>query len=112
MGDPSGFVIDKETLHGKLKELEDVGGTQILLQGGLNPDLPLEFYLDMLRDISRNFPSLHLHAFSPPEIVFISGQFGIGIETLLEKLREAGLKSIPEGAPKFFPIVSGIAIAR
>ena len=96
-GSPDGFVIDKETLYLKLKELEDVGGTQILFQGGLNPDLPLEFYIDMLKDISNNFPNLHLHAFSPPEIVFIAEKFNMEIKGLLEKFQEAGLKSIPGG---------------
>ena len=96
-GDPDGFVIDKKTLHSKLKELEDVGGTQVLLQGGLNPELPLNFYIDMLKDITNNFPNLHLHAFSPPEIAFIAEKTNMEIKDLLKILMEAGLKSIPGG---------------
>ncbi|WP_031479644.1 cyclic dehypoxanthinyl futalosine synthase [Maridesulfovibrio frigidus] len=91
-----GFVISREELGQKLQETVDLGGTQILMQGGHNPDLPLTYYEDMLRFIKENYP-VHIHAFSPPEIVFFSELEGISVEAVLKRLISAGLASIPGG---------------
>ncbi len=94
-GDPDGYVLGSEELEDKLRELKDHGGSGVLLQGGLNPQLPLAYYEDLLRRISAS--GLEAHGFSPPEINFMSRQFGLGLEELLARLMAAGLRSIPGG---------------
>ncbi len=96
-GHPDGYVLTREELAKKIQETIALGGTQILLQGGHNPDLDLTFYEDMLNFIKREFPSIHIHAFSPPEIVYFSEQEGISIEETIARLIKAGLDSIPGG---------------
>ncbi len=96
-GDPEGFVLSKEELAQKIEETLALGGVQILLQGGLHPELPLSFYEDMLRFIKSRFPEIHVHGFSPPEIVHFSQLSGLTIEEVLKRLIEAGLDSIPGG---------------
>ncbi len=96
-GSPEGYVISKEELTGKIEETIALGGTQILLQGGLNPQLPMGFYTGMLAGIKSAFPSMRIHGFSPPEIEFIARQNHITIREALGLLREAGLDSVPGG---------------
>lgn len=96
-GSPDGYVLSFEELGKKIEETIALGGYQILLQGGLNPELSFSFYVDMLKFIKANFPQVHVHGFSPPEIVFFSKKFGFSIKEVLEKLIEAGLDSIPGG---------------
>ena len=95
-GKDGGFVISREELSQKIQETIDLGGTQILMQGGHHPDLPLSFYEDMLRFIKENH-QVHIHAFSPPEVVYWSELNGITIKEVLERLIAAGLASIPGG---------------
>lgn len=95
-GQDGGFVISHEELGEKIQETVDLGGTQILMQGGHNPDLPLTFYEEMLEFIKNNYP-VHIHAFSPPEVVYFSELEGISIEEVLKRLIKAGLASIPGG---------------
>ncbi len=90
-----GYVLSFDELGKKIEETKALGGTQILLQGGLHPDLPLEFYEDMLRFI-KGF-HIHCHGFSPPEIIHFSKISGLGIEDVLKRLINAGLDSIPGG---------------
>ncbi len=90
-----GYVLTREELGKKIEETKKLGGTQILLQGGLHPELPLEFYEDMLRFI-KGF-GIHCHGFSPPEIVHFSSVSGQPIREVLERLIDAGLDSIPGG---------------
>lgn len=92
---PDAYVLDRQTLAAKLKELKDCGGSGVLLQGGLNPQLTLDYYEDLLRFI-RDF-GLAVHGFSPPELIFISKQAGLGIKALLSRFMAAGLTSIPGG---------------
>jgi cyclic dehypoxanthinyl futalosine synthase len=91
-----GYVISRQALHEKIRETLDLGGTQILLQGGMNPDLGLEFYTEMLRDIKHHF-DIHIHGFSPPEIDFIAQTSGLSIAEAITVLKESGLSSIPGG---------------
>jgi cyclic dehypoxanthinyl futalosine synthase len=95
-------------LH-KVQELVDIGGTQILMQGGMNPELPLDWYLDLLRAIKTRFPGVHVHAFSPPEFVefvrFFSPPGSDLREQLLwvmRRLKDAGLDSVPGGGGEIF----------
>ncbi len=91
-----GYVISRDILHDKIQETLDLGGTQILLQGGMNPDLELDYYVELLRDIKENF-DIHIHGFSPPEIVFIAEKSSLPIKETIKVLKEAGLGSIPGG---------------
>ena len=95
-GGKGGYVLSHEALADKIQETLDLGGTQILLQGGMNPDLKLDFYTDMLRFITGNYP-IHVHGFSPPEISFLAEKTGLSIKEILVTLKEAGLSSIPGG---------------
>lgn len=90
------YVISKSELKEKIEETLKLGGTQILLQGGMNPTLDIDYYLDLLRFIKENFP-IHIHGFSPPEIVFLSEKSALSLEKTIKKLTEAGLDSIPGG---------------
>jgi cyclic dehypoxanthinyl futalosine synthase len=96
---PSGYVLGRDELIAKIDELVAIGGTQILLQGGLVPPerLDFEWYCDLLRFIKRAYPNIHLHAFSPPEVWAFSRQFGMPLRDVLLRLQEAGLDTIPGG---------------
>jgi cyclic dehypoxanthinyl futalosine synthase len=91
-----GYVLSFEEIGRKIEELKALGGVQILMQGGHNPYIPFEWYLDLLHYIKRNHP-IHIHAFSPSEVDFFAGRFGMSIETVLRELMAAGLDSIPGG---------------
>ncbi len=91
-----GYVLTHEEIGKKIQETLDLGGTQILMQGGHHPDLPLAWYENMLRYIKLNY-AIHIHAFSPPEIVFWSKMENIPVAEVIERLRKAGLDSIPGG---------------
>ncbi len=90
-----GYVLSFEELGKKIEETKALGGTQILLQGGLHPDLPLSFYEEMVRFIKSY--NIHLHGFSPPEIVHFSKISNLSVKQVLERLIKAGLDSIPGG---------------
>ena len=92
-----GYVLSFEGLGKKIEETISLGGYQILLQGGLHPELTLSFYEEMLSFIRRNYPEIHIHAFSPPEIVHFSKISKLSIKEVLERLIKAGLNSIPGG---------------
>jgi cyclic dehypoxanthinyl futalosine synthase len=90
------YVLGREELAAKIEETLRLGGTQILMQGGHHPGLPLSFYEEMLHFIKSKYP-IHVHAFSPPEIVFFSRLEGIPVARVISRLRLAGLDSIPGG---------------
>jgi cyclic dehypoxanthinyl futalosine synthase len=94
---PEGYVLDTEEILKKVQELIDWGGTTLLMQGGLNPDLPLKFYTDLLREIKKHFPMVQIHSFSAPEIVYLAKIEGLTIEEVINALKDAGLDSIPGG---------------
>jgi cyclic dehypoxanthinyl futalosine synthase len=94
-GDPRGRVLSTEELLQKIRETQALGGTQILLQGGLHPDLPLDFYEAMLRAMKAT--GIHIHGFSPPEICHFSTLFQLSIPEVLRRLQAAGLDSLPGG---------------
>ncbi len=96
-GDPEGYVLEMDTLLDKIRETVDLGGTGILLQGGHNPGLPFEFYEGMLGTFRRHFPEVHIHGFSPPEITFFSKLYKMPLAEVIERLKAAGLGSIPGG---------------
>ncbi len=96
MGHAEGYVHDHETIFAKIQETLDLGGTGVLMQGGLHPDLKIEWYEDLLRGIKERYP-IHLHCFSAPEITNIAEVSGISLRDTIARLRDAGLDSIPGG---------------
>jgi cyclic dehypoxanthinyl futalosine synthase len=92
---PNGSVLSLAELKKKIDETLELGGTQILLQGGLHPDKQLEFYEEMLRFMKTT--SIHIHGFSPPEICHFAAISGLSVPAVIERLRKAGLDSIPGG---------------
>jgi cyclic dehypoxanthinyl futalosine synthase len=96
VGHPEGYVLSREVLGKKLQEVVDAGGVQILLQGGLNPDLPITWYEDTFRWMKSTY-GLGLHALSPEEILFLSRMENLSVATVLERLHAAGLDSVPGG---------------
>ena len=93
--DEGGSILSNEELAQKIEETKSLGGTQILLQGGLHPGKPLEFYEDMLRFMKSM--DIHIHGFSPPEVCHFAGLSGLSIHEVLKRLISAGLDSIPGG---------------
>ncbi len=96
VGHPEGYVLSREQLGEKMQEVVDAGGVQILLQGGLNPELPLRWYEDLFRWIKAEY-KLGLHALSPEEIIHIAGLESLSTREVLERLRAAGMDSLPGG---------------
>ncbi len=107
--DHDAYTLEPETIYTKVAELSAIGGTQILMQGGMNPALPLEWYLDLLSGIKARFPHVHVHAFSPPEFIEFVHFFnppGDSLEAkvrwVMVRLKEAGLDSLPGGGGEIF----------
>ncbi|HYO26409.1 MAG TPA: cyclic dehypoxanthinyl futalosine synthase [Lacipirellulaceae bacterium] len=92
-----GYTLDRETLYQKIAETVELGGDQILLQGGLHPDYKIEWYEELLRDIKQRFPGVNIHGFSPPEIYHFTKVSKLPVRTVLERLQAAGLGSLPGG---------------
>ena len=92
-----GYVLDREVLLEKIEETVALGGDQILMQGGLHPTLPLEWYEELLQDIKRHFPQVNVHGFSPPEIHHLTKVSKRPLPEVLERLARAGLGSLPGG---------------
>jgi len=95
--DPEGYVLDRKILLKKIEETVAIGGDQILLQGGMHPTLPLEWYEELLRDIKLQFPEVNVHGFSPPEIFHLTKVTKLPLLEILERLAAAGLGSLPGG---------------
>jgi cyclic dehypoxanthinyl futalosine synthase len=91
-----GYVLSFEQIGAKIDECKELGGVQILIQGGHNPYIPFEWYLDLLRYIKAHHP-IHVHGFSPSEVVFFSERFRMSVAEVIRELRGAGLDSIPGG---------------
>ena len=97
VGDSEAYVLSRDVLLEKVRETVELGGDQILLQGGLHPDLPLEWYEELLRDIKAKYPGVNVHGFSPPEIHFFHKKFRMSLKDVLVRLKDAGLGSLPGG---------------
>ena len=96
VGHPEGYVLSREVLGQKLQEVVDAGGVQILLQGGLNPELRIGWYEDLFRWMKTEY-KLGLHALSPEEILHLARLENLSVKQVLERLHEAGLDSVPGG---------------
>ncbi len=97
VGHSEAYVLTEDVLHQKIQETVDLGGDQILLQGGLHPELPLEWYEDLLRGMKAKFPQVNIHGFSPPELWHFHKISKLPLEMVLSRLKEAGLGSLPGG---------------
>jgi cyclic dehypoxanthinyl futalosine synthase len=97
VGSSEGYVLGFDELFRKIDETIAVGGVQLLLQGGHNPDLPLSWYEDLFRAIKERYPSFKLHALSPPEVIHLSRLSQLPVPAIIERLIAAGLDSIPGG---------------
>ncbi|MBL8746655.1 MAG: radical SAM protein [Phycisphaerae bacterium] len=103
------YTLEPGQIHEKIAQLVAIGGTQILMQGGMNPALPLDWYITLLRGIKERFPKVHVHAFSPPEFIEFVHFFDPPGSTLeakirwvMVRLRDAGLDSLPGGGGEIF----------
>jgi cyclic dehypoxanthinyl futalosine synthase len=97
VGANDGYVLGFDEIFKKIDETIEVGGVQLLLQGGHNPDLPLTWYEDLFRAIKDRYPEFRLHALSPPEIIHLSRLSQIGMGEVINRLIIAGIDSIPGG---------------
>ena len=97
MGSKEGYLLSFETIYKKIDEMLELGGTGVLLQGGLNPDLKIEYYENLLRSLKERYPQVHLHCFSAPEILCIAEVSGLSVRDTIQRLMDAGLQSIPGG---------------
>jgi cyclic dehypoxanthinyl futalosine synthase len=97
VGDSGGYVLGFEEIFRKIEETIAVGGNQLLLQGGHNPDLPIQWYEDLFRGVKTRYPEFKLHALSPPEVLHISRINGLSTTAVIDRLVAAGLDSIPGG---------------
>ncbi len=97
VGSPEGYTLGFEEIFRKIEETISLGGVQLLLQGGHNPDVPLAWYEDLFREVKRRYPAFRLHALSPPEIIHLSRLSGLAVPAVIDRLIAAGLDSIPGG---------------
>jgi cyclic dehypoxanthinyl futalosine synthase len=97
VGSSDGYVLGFEEIFRKIDETIEVGGVQLLLQGGHNPDLPLTWYEDLFRAVKARYPEFKLHALSPPEVIHLSRLSQLSVPEVLDRLIEAGLDSVPGG---------------
>src|SRR6476620_972169 len=97
VGSPEGYVLGFDELFRKIDEKIAVGGVQLLLQGGHNPDLPLSWYEDLFRAVKERYPEFKLHALSPPEVIHLSRLSQLPVPAIIDRLIAAGLDSIPGG---------------
>lgn len=96
-GHEEGYVLPRTELLKKIAETVELGGDQILMQGGLHPKYDLSWYEELLGDIKRDFPQVNIHGFSPPELYHFTKVNNLPIRTVLQRLQAAGLGSIPGG---------------
>ena len=97
VGHAEGYVLGFEEIFRKIEETRELGGVQLLLQGGHNPDLPIAWYEDLFRAVKRQFPDFKLHALSPPEVLHIARLGKLPVREVIERLIAAGLDSVPGG---------------
>lgn len=97
MGAKDGYLLSFEDIYQKIDEMLELGGTGVLLQGGLHPDLRIEYYETLLRSLKQRYPQVHLHCFSAPEVLCIAEVSGLSVYDTIARLRDAGLDSIPGG---------------
>jgi cyclic dehypoxanthinyl futalosine synthase len=111
-GRARGYVLEFETIYDKIRETVEMGGTGVLMQGGINPDLKIEWFEDLFRNIKQRFPQIHLHCLSASEILGIAEFSDITVEETIRRLHDAGLDSIPGGGAEILDDEVRAKIAR
>ena len=94
---PDAYILTNDQIYAKIDELVAQGGTQLLMQGGLNPDLTIDFFEELFREIKKRFPTIQNHSLSPAEVVCIAANSALTLDEALIRLKGAGLDSIPGG---------------
>jgi cyclic dehypoxanthinyl futalosine synthase len=107
-----GYILDFETIYDKIRETVELGGTGVLMQGGLHPDLKIDWHEQMMRGIKQRFPGVHLHCYSASEIIAIAEYSSLSIHDTIARLRDAGLDSIPGGGAEILDDEVRFKIAR
>jgi cyclic dehypoxanthinyl futalosine synthase len=107
-----GYILDFDTIYKKIEETVQLGGTGVLMQGGLHPDLKIEWHEQLLRGIRQRFPKVHLHCYSASEILAIAEYSSLSLEDTIKRLRDAGLDSIPGGGAEILDDEVRFKIAR
>ncbi|MGC1105772.1 MAG: cyclic dehypoxanthinyl futalosine synthase [Candidatus Acidiferrales bacterium] len=97
LGSKEGYVLSFEEIYKKIEEMIALGGTGVLMQGGLHPDLHVDYFEKLLRSLKQRYPQVHLHCFSAPEIICIAEVSGLSIRDTIMRLADSGLDSIPGG---------------
>ncbi len=97
VGHSEGYVLGFDEIYRKIEETRALGGGQLLLQGGHNPDLPIGWYEDLFRGVKQRFPDFKLHALSPPEVLHLSRTSKLAVPEVIGRLMAAGLDSVPGG---------------
>ena len=95
-GSPDGYVLEYDEIYRKVEEMIEIGGSGVLMQGGLHPDLPLSYYTGLLSELKQRY-RIHLHCFSPTEIYGMAKTFQMSNTAVLQALKDAGLDSLPGG---------------
>src|SRR3989475_8194042 len=109
---PEGYVQPLESIYRKIDETLALGGTGILMQGGLHPDLKMDYYENLLASIKLRYPQLHLHCFSAPEILNIAELSRLSLRDAILRLRDAGLDSIPGAGAEILGCEGRYRVAR
>jgi cyclic dehypoxanthinyl futalosine synthase len=112
LGSTEGYIQPLEAIFHKIDETLALGGTGILLQGGLHPDLKIDYYESLLASLKQRYPRLHLHCFSAPEILNIAEVSGLDLPETIVRLKDAGLDSIPGGGAEILDDEVRYRIAR
>ena len=112
VGSPEGYVQPLESIYQKIEETLALGGTGVLMQGGLHPDLKLDYYEDLLRNIKQRYPRIHLHCLSAPEVLNIAEICGTTVREVIARLMDAGLDSIPGAGAEILDDEVRFRIAR
>ncbi len=107
-----GYILEYEKIYEKIQETVDLGGTGVLMQGGLHPDLKIEWHEALLRGIKQRFPKVHLHCYSASEILALCEYSNLSIRDVIWRLRDAGLDSIPGGGAEILDDEVRFKIAR
>lgn len=111
-GHEEGYLLNDEEILKKIQETVDVNGTEILMQGGTHPDLPFEYYLNLLRKIKQRFPNIHMHSFSTAEILKMQEVSGLPLEEVLRQIHAAGLDSLPGAGAEILDDRTRMKISR
>src|SRR6201997_5289611 len=107
-----GYILDFDTIYEKIRETVEMGGTGVLMQGGIHPDLKIDWFESLFRGIKQRFPQVHLHCLSASEIIGISEYSDITLEETIRRLMDAGLQSIPGGGAEILDDEVRSKIAR